>query len=63
MKWLRYLLDRIAARVEPYCQYDWMDLHECERCERIARRNRRLAEYRLNKRMPKARAHVKVLVP
>lgn len=61
MRWLRHLIDRIAARVEPFCQYDWMDLHECDRCDRIQRRNRRIAEYRLNKRMPKAR--VKVLVP
>ena len=59
MKWLRYVLDRIAARAEPYCQWDWQDLHECAKCDRIMRRNRRLADYRLGKRLPR----VKVLTP
>jgi hypothetical protein len=56
MTWLRYLFDRIGARVEPFCQYDWQDLHDCEKCSRITARNRRIADYRLSKRLPNARS-------
>jgi hypothetical protein len=52
--WLRYILDRVVARVEPFCSYDWMDLHECNKCRRIKARNRRIATYR-QQRLPRAR--------
>jgi len=65
VKWLRYMLDRIAAFAEPHCPDDWndghMDFEYCCRCERVEARNVRLASYRAAKRLPKAR--VKVITP
>ena len=63
MKWLRYILDRIAAHYEAHHPIDWSDCYQpCADCERIERRNERIAQYRVSKHMPKARARVKVLV-
>jgi hypothetical protein len=56
MKRLRYVLDRIAARLEPHCPDDWNDCHRpCARCRRVWDREQRIACYEAARTLPIAR--------
>ena len=56
MRWLRFLIDRIAARREWHHPIDSTDCpDDCARCGVIEKRNERLAKFRIARRLAKAR--------